>query len=85
MKKKKQPKLPPTVDRPWRHGEVPMLVLGMTIEHWNKADEASWFQMVGKLSLVDDVVGMLPSDVEHMEFHDHAPCYTEGTQVWRLR
>jgi len=68
----------------WRHGQVPLMVIGSRIEHWNKADKDSWFRMIGTLSVVDGDVGMLPDDVETMDFHDHPPCPTEADQVWRL-
>lgn len=67
----------------WVHTAVPLNAAGQRIEHWKLADKDSWFQVVGTLSVLEGEPGMQPDDVEHMEFHDHPPCPTEGGQVWR--
>ena len=60
------------------------MVVGRVIEHWNKVDESSWFQMIGMISDSTEGPIMRPETVDHMEFHDHPPCPAEGGQVWRI-
>lgn len=70
-------------DHVWRNAKVPNSAIGRRIEHWNRADEGSWFQVIGRLIELDGEPGMDPREVEHMEFHEHPPGPTEGTQIWR--
>lgn len=67
----------------WRNTRVPNSAIGKRIEHWHKADNATWFRVVGVLIELEGEPGMDPTKVEEMSFHQDPPVPTEGTQIWR--
>lgn len=72
-------------DHPWHDGPVPNMVIGRRIEHWRKTGDDAWVQVIGPLCEVGGEPGMIPDQVEHMEFHDAPPPHpSEADQRWRI-